>query len=137
MSDQFGEKLSTSDLDELPVILILADRRGSSHSELWGTELEAEFERMSIPVHFLAVADLTGSPYVLRPLIRGHIRRKHPTSVLLDWKGLFKNNFNTEDEVANLYVFDAQHELVYSAHETSVQAHKVVQIVDIVQGLTK
>ena len=135
LSDQFGKEYSSSDLAGFPVILFLADRKGSGHSKEWGLELEAEFERLSIPVQFLAVADLTGSPYLLRPIIRSHIRRKHPTPVLLDWKGSLKHDLKTADKTVNIYVFNGRQELVFTTHETIMQAHIVVQIVDIVQSL--
>jgi hypothetical protein len=103
LEDQFGKKLSVKFPTDKVTILIFGDREGSAQIERWVRPL---YGRYTNSIYIFGVAELSAAPWIARPFVRGIIKSKSRTPIMLDWSGNVSKNYGYEKGKANLFVVD-------------------------------
>ena len=101
LEDQFGNKISVAFPSDKVVVLVFGDRKGSEQVEKWVRPL---YEKFTDQIYIFGIAELSVVPWAVRPVVRGIIKSKSKTPVMLDWTGKIAKSYGTEKEKANLFV---------------------------------
>lgn len=106
--DVTGRPWALDELRDGPVLLVVADRKASTHAEEWGARLAARTTRLAPwraagKVAWVSVADLRRVPEYARDEARARLREQgegrlgsDSSPVLLDWGGLLAERFHAE-----------------------------------------
>ncbi len=84
-------------------VLVFGDREGAEQIEGWVRPLYGEFRNK---IYIFGVAELSAVPWVARPVVRGIIRSKSKTPIMLDWSGEVAKAYGSQKGKANLFVVD-------------------------------
>lgn len=104
LPDQFGTNHSVDFPQLQPMILIIADRKGSEQIDAWVTAMKARYGgRLKI----IGVADVGGAPGWVQGLIRKKFRKQYTYPILLDGLGKLPASLHCQKDVANVYLLDA------------------------------
>jgi hypothetical protein len=103
LPDQFGTNHVVNFPQPKPMLLIVADRKGSEQIDAWLAALKPRYHGR---VEMIGVADVSGVPGFLQNMIRKKIVKKYPYAILLDWSGKFPAAMRCESETANVFLLD-------------------------------
>jgi len=112
LEDLEGRPASISFPRERPLILTLSDFHGVPAMERWAEALAAT---MPAGVDIQGVALLAGTTPAMRPLVRGHLKRKFTRAPLLDWGGASTNQLPFTPGVPNLHLLDKKGRVIHTA----------------------
>jgi Glycosyl transferase family 2 len=103
LPDQFGTNHAVIFPRPQPLVLIVADRKGSEQIDAWVMALKARYGRR---LELAGVADVGGAPAWVRGMIRKSFRKKYPYPILLDWSGRLPASLHCQKDVANIFLLD-------------------------------
>jgi hypothetical protein len=103
LQDQFGTNHVVKFPQPKPMVLIIADRKGSEQIDAWVAALKARYGKR---IEMIGVADVGGAPGWLHGLIRKSIRNKYAYPILLDWSGSLPASLNCQQDTANVFLLD-------------------------------
>jgi hypothetical protein len=103
LEDQFQKNFSVKFPADKVTILVFGDRNGSNQIEGWVRPLYGKY---SDGIYIFGVAELSAVPWVARPFVRGIIKNKSKTSIMLDWSGKISKSYGYQKNKANLFVVD-------------------------------
>jgi hypothetical protein len=86
-----------------PLLLIVADRKGSEQIDAWIAAING---RYGARLEMIGVADVGGVPGWLQGMIRGKFRKKYPYPILLDWSGKIPAALHCQPDAANVFLLD-------------------------------
>ena len=101
LTDQFGTNHAVNFPRTRPLLLIVADRKGSEQIAGWVTALQAHYAGR---LEMIGVADTGGAPGWVHGLIREKFRRQYPYPILLDWAGRLAASLHCQQNAANLFL---------------------------------
>jgi len=129
LADQYGDSHKFVVPLTNVCILTLADRKGSEQIAPWVKALTKRYGRR-LPI--FALADVTGVPSPLRPLIRQRFRSKVAYRVMLDWSGSVVRTFDPVKNSANIYLIlkDGQIPLRVHGETTAAKLEQIYQRLD-------
>lgn len=104
LPDQFGTNHLIQFPQPQPMVLIVADRKGSEQITVWVTALKARYGGR---IGVMGVADVGGVPAFLKNTIRNKFRAKYAHPILLDWSGKLPACLHCEKDVANVCLLDS------------------------------
>lgn len=99
LENQFGSLISVEFPSDKPVVLVFADRESSNDVEAWVMPI---YDKFSDKIKIYGIAELSGVPGFVRPLVRGMIRSEYP--VLFDWTGEVSEEYGFEKNKVNIFV---------------------------------
>jgi glycosyltransferase involved in cell wall biosynthesis len=102
LQDQFGTNHVVNFPRAQPLLLIVADRKGSEQIDAW---IAALHSRYGARLEMTGVADVGGVPGWLQGLIRKKFQKKYPYPILLDWSGKIPAALHGQPDVANVFLF--------------------------------
>jgi Glycosyl transferase family 2 len=103
LPDQFGTNHTVNFPRPQPMVLIIADRKGSEQIRAWVAALKARYGgRMELT----GVADLGGAPGWVQGMIRKSFRKKYSYPILLDWSGQLPVALHCQKDMANVFLFN-------------------------------
>ena len=112
LSDQFDQFHEHRPPFQRPMVVVLADRRGSSHIESWVTEL---YRSKGDSIEIVGIADLHGVPdFVKRPLRKAFRAQCADYPILLDWSGAAADGFPRGESGIDIYSVNASGEITGS-----------------------
>jgi len=85
-------------------VISLADRHGREEANQWATTLAAYKNRAAIH----GIADASGTPDFMKPMIRKRIQETQPQMLLIDWTGATSTAMGHQPNVANLIIVSRQ-----------------------------
>ncbi len=133
LPDQFGTNHEITFPQPQPLVLIVADRKGSEQIRPWVTALKTRYNGK---LKLVGVADVGGAPGWVHGLIRKSFRKKYDYPILLDWSGQLPATLHCEKDVANVFLLDSAGRVLTTEHgecgETSLQ--HLTQAVDLAPG---
>lgn len=109
LKDQNGKTLNVSFPRGKPSIILFGDRKGAEQLEGW---IRPIYNRYGNRVEIQGVADLTGVPWLARPVVTAIIRRNTGYSVMLDWGGAVSKRYGSRKQQANVFVIDREGNVV-------------------------
>jgi hypothetical protein len=95
-----------------PLLLIVADRKGSEQIDAWVAAING---RYGARLEMIGVADVGGVPGWLQGLIRGKFQKKYPYPILLDWSGKIPVSLRCQPDAANVFLIDGTGRVLVSA----------------------
>lgn len=101
LQDQYGHTHRFSFPQIKPVVLTVADRKGSDEIEQWVPPLAEKFGDKII---IEGLADVSSAPAPLRGLVLSKFKKAISHPVMLDWKGDVAKGFSYAKGEANVYV---------------------------------
>jgi hypothetical protein len=104
LPDQFGANHSIHFPQPQPLVLIVADRKGSEQIAAWVTALKARYGGR---LKLTGVADVGGAPGWVQGLIRKNFRKQYAYPILLDWSGNLPTALHCQKDVANVFLLNA------------------------------
>ena len=104
LPDQFGTNHQINFPQPQPLVLIVADRKGSEQIEAWVAALKLRYGGR---LKLTGVADVGGAPGWVRGLIRKKFRTQYACPILLDWSGKLPAALKCQSDVANVFLLDA------------------------------
>lgn len=81
-------------------VISLADRYGREEANQWAASLAAYKNRAAIH----GIADASGTPDIMKSMIRQHIQKAQPQELLIDWTGATSTAMGRQPKVANLII---------------------------------
>ncbi len=114
LEDQFGHIHHTSHYAGKVIVMIAADKGGSTYNEEWADAIgKAMAEHIdSGSLQFMPVADLAIVPSFVRGLVMKMLPSDPESMVLLDWEGLFTEAYMLKPDATNILVFNTHTQLV-------------------------
>jgi hypothetical protein len=103
LPDQFGTNHTVTFPRPQPLLLIVADRKGSEQIDAWVKMVKA---RCGQRLEFIGVANASGAPGWVHGLIRKSFQKKYPYPILLDWSGHLPASLRCEPDVANVFLLN-------------------------------
>jgi len=103
MPDQFGTNHALRFPRPQPMVLIVADRKGSEQIAGWVAALQG---RYGSRLELMGVADVGGAPGWVHGVIRNSFRKKYPYPILLDWSGQLPAALHCQKDAANVFLLD-------------------------------
>jgi len=104
-----------------PVVLTVADKKGSEDIKAWAHPLA---ERFGEKIIIAGLADVSTVPGPLRGLVRSKFKKAISYPVMLDWDGDSSRSFNYTKGKANVYLISENgrilHHLSGEADETQI-----------------
>jgi hypothetical protein len=113
LPDQFGTNHVITFPRTQPVLLIVADRKGSEQINGWVTAAKARHE---LRREIIGVADVGGAPGWVHGLIRKKFRKEYPYPILLDWSGNLPALLHCKREVANVFLLSPTGRVLADEH---------------------
>lgn len=113
MPDQFGTNHEISFPQAQPLVLIVADRKGSEQIQSWVAALKAHYHGR---LKLVGVADVGGAPGWVHGLIRKKFRQEYAYPILLDWSGKLPSDLRCEKDVANVFLLDSEGDVLATEH---------------------
>ena len=104
LPDQFGTNHAIHFPQPRPLVLIVADRKGSEQIDGWVAGLKPHCEGR---LNLIGVANVGGAPDWVHGLIRKKFRNQYPYAVLLDWSGKLPASLHCQQDVANVFLLDS------------------------------
>jgi hypothetical protein len=101
LADQFGTNHNINFPRPEPVLLIVADRKGSEQIKGWVTAVKARYGQR---LEMIGVADVGGAPGWVHGLIRKKFRKEYDYPILLDWSGRLPGLLHCERDLANVFL---------------------------------
>lgn len=101
LEDQFGKKLAIKFPSEKITVLVFGDRGGAEQIEGWVRPLYGKYTD-KIEIH--GIAELSAVPWIAKGVVRGTIKSRSKTPVMLDWSGKVSKDYGSQGEKANLFV---------------------------------
>ncbi len=92
-----------------PLILAIADQKGSEQMEAW---IQPLYDRYESQVDIHGVAELSAVPKFARGMARGIISRLVKQPIMLDWTGNVSASFEATADVTNIYVISTEGEIL-------------------------
>ena len=108
MEDQWGSTFSSTQFKDSWLVVMVADRVGSSFSPDLGRALRSNVLAKHSSVQFSVVANVYGAPRLVRSLIRRKVRSTNDTPVLLDWSGIFQSSFSLSSQSVEILLFSPE-----------------------------
>jgi len=108
LKDQFNKPHLIAFPHEKPCVLAVADEQGAKQLNSWVEPIHKKFGEQ-IEIHGLA--DVTGVPRLIQPLIARQFRKQYPQPVLLDWDGKSVAQFGYAGNEALVLVIDRTGEI--------------------------
>ncbi len=86
LKDQFKREYTDNDYRNSIVIMIASDKNGSKYNESWGKWIHNEMsdDEGYDTIKFLALADLRGIPFFVKPIARRFFPKNKNKFVLMD-----------------------------------------------------
>jgi hypothetical protein len=103
VEDQFKTEWKWEQFKGKNVIMVLCDREGREYSEKWVTPLRSTF---GTKVEYVAFADVSSVPGLLKGFIRSKVRDSYSHPLLLDWEGDIFKYYQCAEGVANVVFID-------------------------------
>ncbi|MBL7997771.1 MAG: redoxin domain-containing protein [Candidatus Kapabacteria bacterium] len=128
VEDQFKKEWSWETFKGKPVVIVLADRAGREYSEKWVQPLRSS---LGAKVEYVAFADVSSVPGLLKGFIRGKIRDSYQHPLLLDWEGDVFKYYECRDGVANVVFIDKNNTVRYTASGKGESAEVDVAVKEI------
>jgi len=101
LKDQFDKSHTIKFPATKPILLTVADRKGSDGIEAWAHPVAVEFgERIEIA----GVGDVSAVPRLLRSFIRGKFKQAIAFPTMLDWEGKVSAGFKYVKDQPNIYL---------------------------------
>jgi hypothetical protein len=134
LQDQFGTNHAVNFPRAHPLLLIVADRKGSEQIDAWVAAING---RYGARLEMIGVADVGGVPGWLQGMIRGRFQKKYPYPILLDWSGKIPAALHCQPDAANVFLLDGTGRVLVSVQgECSAGAlARVMQVADAVTKL--
>jgi len=111
LKDQFGNAHDCHFPAKTVRILTLADKKGAAEVLVWVRHLKRRYgHRITIE----GIANVTGVPAPLRPMVRERFKKDFPHPVMLDWSGAAVEMLKPRKNLANVYAVDRQGLLLLS-----------------------
>ena len=104
LPDQFGTNHAIDFPQPRPLVLIVADRKGSEQIDGWVAGLKPQCEGR---LNLIGVANVGGAPDWVHGLIRKKFRNQYPYAILLDWSGKLPASLHCQQDVANVFLLDS------------------------------
>ncbi len=113
LEDQFGKSHRLSAPYSRPLIIAVANNRGSSKIEPWIAEL---YRKYGSTTTIVGLADLKGAPgFMHKPLKKLFLKHCPEHPVLLDWEGSAAAGFKRSSAGIDIFVSDRKGRIVTSA----------------------
>lgn len=100
LEDQYEKKHVIAFPAKTVTVISLADRHGRSQSNQWRATLDAYKTRAAI----YGIADASGTPEVMKKMIRKRIQEAYKQVLLTDWTGTTCAAIGRQPRVANLII---------------------------------
>lgn len=103
VEDQFKTEWKWEQFKGKNVIMVLCDREGREYSEKWVNPFRNTFGNK---VEYVAFADVSSVPGLLKGFIRSKVRDNYAHPLLLDWEGDVFKYYQCAEGVANVVFID-------------------------------
>lgn len=100
LDDQHEKKHVIAFPSKTITVISLADRHGRGQSNEWAPVLAPYKNRAAIH----GIADASGTPELMKNMIRKRIREAHKQDLLIDWSGATSTAIGRQPKVANLII---------------------------------
>lgn len=129
LEDLQGERRRFQFPREKLLVLAIADQKGSEGMENW---IKPLYDRYSSRIDIEGVAELSAVPGFARGIARGIISGLVKQPILLDWTGEVSQQLKAQKNITNLYVIDAQGQLIASSsgEATLEKLKEMVEAID-------
>ena len=119
IKDQFGREYTEESWPDSVVVLFGSDKGGSEFNEPWAKAIQDSLKDQEgyEDLRIVAVADLRGVPFFIKPIVKAMFPDEKELWILLDWGGEFAKSYSFEKDRSNILVFDRRSHLRY---QTSV-----------------
>ncbi|MEM1181702.1 MAG: hypothetical protein AAGM22_25385 [Acidobacteriota bacterium] len=120
LEDQFGETLSTADLEGRAVLVIAADGSASDFTGAWSAALGDAIAELKLTekIDVIGLADQRRVPSFIRGTVRESFSSDPADATLLDWKGAFAKAYDFKKKHCNILLFTADG---VTAHQAAVR----------------
>lgn len=120
IKDQFDAEYMRTDFIGQICVWIGSDKDGSEYNEIWGNALKDSLlgDPGGESVRFVGISDLRGVPSFMKGFVRGKFPKEKDNRVLMDWKGVFAEQYEWQEGACNILVFSAEGVLV---HQTAAK----------------
>ena len=133
LRDQFDTAHEFKFPSAKPIVLAVADKKGSDEIEAWAHPLAVRFgDRITIP----GLADVSAVPRPLRGYVQSRFKKAITHPVMLDWEGDIASRFKYTKGQANVYLIAPDGRIL---HRVSGKASedKLKRLSDEIEALLK
>jgi hypothetical protein len=103
LPDQFGTNHVVKFPQSKPMVLMIADRKGSEQIDEWVAALKKHYGRR---IEMVGVADVSGVPGWMQGMIRKKFRKQYAYPILLDWSEKLPASLHCQPEAVNIFLLD-------------------------------
>lgn len=136
MKDQFDRNHLAGDYRGKPLMLLGGDRAGNEYRRIWENAITDSLRVTPDQLTALRVADLRGVPFFLKGFVKSKFPQTDPRHhILMDWRGVFAQAYQFEDEHANILIFDSMGRLVHQTAVTELDSAQLRPILNTLQTL--
>ena len=137
IEDQLGATHSHRDYQGQVLVVLGSDQEGSQFNPLWVMAINDSLG--SHPgfgeISFMGVADVSGVPFFIKPVVKRMFPSEEEKWVLLDWDGLFTGAYEFKPDSSNILVFDRRGRLVLREQGREVHVNTLRSILTVLTGL--
>jgi hypothetical protein len=123
--DQHKNSMNLKPEFKKPIIVTVADKKGSEELLAWIEPLTREF---GDTVNFFPIADLRKVPGALKGMIRRSFRKQFEYNVAMDWKGVAVEQLSTKPNTANLILLNKKGHVVMTMHGEATAENIIIMI---------
>ena len=136
MEDQFRNEHTEKDFLGEIIILIGSDGGGSKYNGKWGNAIEKAIKESDYKhkIHWLPVADVSSAPFFMKGYVRSQFPEEKEKWAICDWDGVFAEEYDFQDDMSNILVFNPDGKLLYQCSGTEVDHRKVQEMVRIIKS---
>ena len=101
LKDQFDQSHSLKFPSAKPIVLTVADKKGSDGVAAWAHPLGVRFDER---IKICGLADVSAVPKMLRGYVQGKFKKAFTHPAMLDWDGKICAGFGYEKNQPNIYL---------------------------------
>lgn len=137
IEDQFSKEYTEKSWQDSVLVVFGSDKDGAKYNEIWAKALYEEYksQTLKIPIAYVGVADLSSVPFFLKGTVKKFFQKGNDNGIIMDWDGVFTDNYAFKDDMCNILLFDYNRNLIYKAAVTTLENEKVLEIINRLKNI--